>query len=56
MSLKYDVIIIGAGAGVVAMGMEKIDYFWYFKNIALLALVGFLSGYGTFMLLRDFVF
>ena len=49
-------LIIGSAAGVVAMGMEKIDFFWYFKNIALLALVGFLSGYGTFMLLRDFVF
>ena len=48
-------LIIGSAAGVVAMGMEKIDFFWYLKKIAILALIGFLSGYGTFMLLRDFV-
>ena len=49
------VLVIGSAAGVVAMGMEKIDFFWYLKKIAILALIGFLSGYGTFMLLRDFV-
>jgi Na+/H+ antiporter NhaD/arsenite permease-like protein len=48
-------LIIGSAAGVVAMGMEKIDFFWYFKNIAWLALIGFLSGGITFILLRDFV-
>ena len=49
-------LIIGSAAGVVAMGMEKIDFFWYIKNIMILAMVGFWAGYGTFMLLRDFVF
>ncbi|MFT6995249.1 MAG: Na+/H+ antiporter NhaD/arsenite permease-like protein [Maribacter sp.] len=48
-------LIIGSAAGVVAMGMEKIDFFWYLKNIAWLALIGFLAGAGTFILLRDFV-
>ncbi len=48
-------LIIGSAAGVVAMGMEKIDFFWYLKNISWLALVGFLSGAGAFILLRDFV-
>ncbi|MBT2162065.1 sodium:proton antiporter NhaD [Zobellia barbeyronii] len=48
-------LIIGSAAGVVAMGMEKIDFFWYFKNIAWLALIGFVSGAITFILLRDFV-
>ena len=37
-------LIIGSAAGVVAMGMEKIDFFWYFKKISWLALVGFLAG------------
>jgi Na+/H+ antiporter NhaD/arsenite permease-like protein len=37
-------IIIGSAAGVAAMGMEKIPFGWYLKNIALLALVGFLAG------------
>ena len=48
-------LIIGSAAGVVAMGMEKIDFFWYFKKIAWLALVGFQGGFGTFILLRDYV-
>ncbi|MBT9189757.1 MULTISPECIES: sodium:proton antiporter NhaD [Zobellia] len=48
-------LIIGSAAGVVAMGMEKIDFFWYLKKIAWLALVGFISGAVTFILLRDFV-
>ena len=25
-------LIIGSAAGVVAMGMEKIDFFWYLKK------------------------
>ena len=48
-------LIIGSAAGVVAMGMEKIDFFWYIKKITLLAMVGFWAGYGTFILMRDFV-
>ena len=48
-------LIIGSAAGVVAMGMEKIDFFWYLKNISWLALVGFLSGSATFILLRNFI-
>ena len=38
------ILIIGSAAGVVAMGMEKISFFWYLKNIALLALAGYFSG------------
>ena len=45
-------LIIGSAAGVVAMGMEKISFFWYLKNIALLALVGYLSGIGVLYLLE----
>lgn len=45
-------LIIGSAAGVVAMGMEKINFFWYFKNISWLALVGFLVGSVSFMMLR----
>ena len=49
------ILIIGSAAGVVAMGMEKIDFFWYFKNISWLAFLGFISGSVTFMLLRGFI-
>ncbi|MBT4246626.1 MAG: sodium:proton antiporter NhaD [Flavobacteriaceae bacterium] len=48
-------LIIGSAAGVVAMGMEKIDFFWYMKNITILAMIGFWAGYGTFMFLRFFM-
>ena len=48
-------LIIGSAAGVVAMGMEKIDFFWYLKKISWLALVGFISGSLTFILMRDFI-
>lgn len=43
-------LIIGSAAGVAAMGMEKIDFMWYFKNIAPLALMGFLSGAISFII------
>ena len=45
-------LIIGSAAGVVAMGMEKISFFWYLKNIAWLALVGYIAGAGVFLLLE----
>lgn len=48
-------LIIGSAAGVVAMGMEKISFFWYFKKISWLALVGFAVGSVSFMILRPFI-
>src|SRR5690606_21956676 len=48
-------LIIGSAAGVVAMGMEKIDFFWYLKKIGWLAMIGFLSGSIVFILMRNLV-
>ena len=48
-------LIIGSAAGVVAMGMEKIDFFWYLKKISWLALIGFVIGSFAFMLIRTFI-
>ncbi len=45
-------LIIGSAAGVVAMGMEKISFFWYLKKIAWLALVGYIAGIGVFYLMH----
>ena len=42
-------LIIGSAAGVAAMGMEKIDFIWYFKKIAWLAFIGFIAGAITFI-------
>lgn len=44
------ILIIGSAAGVAAMGMEKIEFFWYFKRISFLALIGYLSGCAAFIL------
>jgi hypothetical protein len=33
------------------MGMEKITFFWYMKNITLLALLGYFAGVGVFLLM-----
>lgn len=45
-------LIIGSAAGVVAMGMEKIDFFWYFKKISWLAFLGFIAGAISFVVIR----
>jgi Na+/H+ antiporter NhaD/arsenite permease-like protein len=37
-------IIIGSAAGVAVMGIEKISFGWYLKNISWLALAGFVGG------------
>jgi Na+/H+ antiporter NhaD/arsenite permease-like protein len=44
-------LIIGSAAGVAAMGMERIDFIWYFKKIAWLAFIGFISGAAVFLML-----
>lgn len=43
-------LIIGSAAGVVAMGMEKISFFWYLKNITLLATLGYVAGIGLYLI------
>ena len=48
-------LIIGSAAGVVAMGMEKIDFFWYLKKISWLAFIGFMVGSAAFLVIREFV-
>ena len=37
-------LIIGSAAGVVVMGLEKINFGWYLKNITLIAALGYLAG------------
>lgn len=37
-------LIIGSAAGVAAMGMERIDFIWYLKNVGWLAAIGFIAG------------
>jgi len=43
------ILIIGSAAGVAAMGLEKIHFFWYMKRISGLALVGYLAGAAVYV-------
>ncbi len=47
------ILIIGSAAGVAAMGMEKIDFIWYIKNISVFALVGYFAGAATYLLISS---
>jgi Na+/H+ antiporter NhaD/arsenite permease-like protein len=44
------ILIIGSAAGVAAMGLEKIHFFWYVKRISGLALLGYGAGALTYLL------
>lgn len=44
------ILIIGSAAGVVVMGLEKIDFMWYLKKISLIALSGYLAGVAVYWL------
>lgn len=44
------ILVIGSAAGVAAMGLEKIEFFWYMKKIGWLALLGYLAGAAAFIL------
>jgi len=46
-------LIIGSAAGIAAMGIEKINFFWYLKRISLLALVGYFAGVLVYLLQRQ---
>lgn len=43
-------LIIGSAAGVAAMGLEKISFGWYLKNISMLALMGYLAGAAIYII------
>lgn len=46
------ILIIGSAAGVAIMGIFKIDFMWYVKKISLVALLGYLLGMLTYLLLN----
>lgn len=45
------ILIIGSAAGVVFMGLEKVDFFWYLKRISLAAVVGYFAGIAIYLVL-----
>ena len=48
-------LIIGSAAGVAAMGMSKMNFFWYLKRITWLALAGYFAG-AAFYILQEWLF
>lgn len=44
------ILIIGSAAGVAAMGMEQIGFYWYLKKISWLALIGYFAGAAVYVL------
>lgn len=50
------ILIIGSAAGVAAMGIEKIDFFWYVKKISWVALIGFFSGAIAYIFIENMMF
>lgn len=38
------ILVIGSAAGVAAMGLERIEFLWYARRIAGVALAGYLAG------------
>jgi len=49
-------LIIGSAAGVVVMGLEKITFGWYMKNITWIAFVGYLAGIFSYWVERTLFF
>lgn len=49
------ILIIGSAAGVAAMGLEKIHFFWYVRKISGLALVGYFAGAGMYLIQPQFI-
>jgi Na+/H+ antiporter NhaD/arsenite permease-like protein len=45
------ILVIGSATGVTVMGMEKIDFMYYTKRFTPLALIGYVCGAATYILL-----
>lgn len=46
------ILVIGSAAGVAFMGLEKVDFFWYFKRVGIPATAGYFAGIGVYQLLN----
>lgn len=44
------ILIVGSAAGVVVMGLEKVSFGWYLKEVSLIALLGYLAGAVIFII------
>ncbi|EOX98347.1 Sodium:hydrogen antiporter 1 isoform 2 [Theobroma cacao] len=42
-------LVIGSAAGVAYMGMEKVDFFWYFRKVSGFAFAGYAAGIAAYL-------
>lgn len=49
-------LIIGSAAGVVVMGLERISFGWYMKNVTWIAFVGYVAGIICYWLEKTYIF
>ena len=49
-------LIIGSAAGVVVMGLEKISFGWYMKNVTWIAFIGYVAGILCYWLEKTYIF
>lgn len=45
------ILVIGSAAGVAFMGLEKVQFFWYFRRIGVPAIFGYFAGIGVYKLI-----
>lgn len=43
------ILVIGSASGVALMGLEKVDFLWYFKKVSLGATFGYFAGIATYL-------
>ena len=49
-------LIIGSAAGVVVMGLERISFGWYMRNVTWIAFVGYVAGILCYWLEKTYIF
>jgi Na+/H+ antiporter NhaD/arsenite permease-like protein len=45
------ILVIGSAAGVAFMGLERVQFFWYFRHVGIPAAAGYFVGFGVYKLL-----
>lgn len=45
------ILVIGSAAGVAVMGMERMEFMWYVKNITIPAMIAYFGGVAVYLLL-----
>ncbi|TYI37576.1 hypothetical protein ES332_A03G222100v1 [Gossypium tomentosum] len=46
-------LVIGSAAGVAYMGMEKVDFFWYFQKVSGFAFAGYAAGIAAYLAVNN---